>query len=178
MKIYIARHGETNYNLLELHNADPNVDVHLTENGVTEAKRLAQDLREKSFDAIYISELPRTRQTADYVNQTRNLPILVDARLNDINSGFEGKKVSEYHALRDASADPFTYRAPGGESPEDVYNRTKDFLDDLKKQSYENVFIVTSKHNVRHFRNIIDNLDPRESLKQHIQNAEVIIREI
>lgn len=178
MKIYIARHGETNYNALGLHNADPKVDVYLTEKGIQEAKDLAQKLGDEAFDAIYVSELPRTLQTAEYVNQERNLPIYVDARLNDIDAGFEGKSVADYHMLRDASVDPFTFKMPNAESPEDVYNRVKSFLEYLKHQNYKQVLIVTSKHNFRHFRNIIDGIDPRESLKQHIPNAEVLVREI
>lgn len=178
MKIYVVRHGQTNYNVLGLHNSDPKVNVHLTEDGIAEAKRLAEELRKEKFDAIYVSELPRTRQTAEYINQYHNLPIIVDARLNDINSGFEGQKVADYHAVRNASNDPFTYRYPGAENSEDVFDRTKSFLKSLKTSDFSNVLIVTSKHNLRHFRNIIDGLDPRETLKQHVKNAEMLIREI
>lgn len=178
MIVYIVRHGETNYNTLGLHNADPAVDVHLTEKGIEEARRLAQELQDKPFDVVYVSELPRTQQTAAYLERDRNIPRIVDARLNDINAGFEGQLVSEYHKLRDAANDPFTYKVSGAESSEDVYNRTDNFIRDLKNQDYRSVLIVTSKHNFRHFRNIIDGLDPRESLKQHVPNAEVLVREI
>lgn len=178
MKITVVRHGQTNYNVVGLHNADPTVDVFLTEVGISEAKQLAEQFKNEPFDAIFVSELPRTKQTAEYINRFHNLPILVDKRLNDINSGCDGQKAAEFRAERDASPDSFTYRREGFESSEDVYNRTADFLRDIKKKGYENVLVVTSEHNFRHFRNIMDHLDPRISLSQPVPNATALIREI
>ena len=178
MKIIVVRHGQTNYNVVGLHNADPTIDVFLTEVGINEAKQLAEQFKDEPFDAIFVSELPRTRQTAEYINQFHDLPIIVDKRLNDINSGCDGQKAAEFRAERDASLDSFTYHREGFESSEDVYNRTADFLRDIKKKDYKNVLVVTSKHNFRHFRNIIDHLDPRISLSQPVPSATTLIREI
>ena len=178
MKITVVRHGQTNYNVVGLHNADPTVDVFLTKVGISEAKQLAEQFKNEPFDAIFVSELPRTKQTADYINQFHDLPIIVDKRLNDINSGCDGQKAAGFRAERDASPDSFTYRREGFESSEDVYNRTADFLRDIKKKGHKNVLVVTSKHNFRHFRNIIDHLDPRISLSQPVPNATALIREI
>lgn len=150
MNLYIVRHGQTNYNVAGLHNANPKVDVHLTDTGISEAKVIAEKLKDIPFDA----------------------------RLNDIDSGFEGRPVTDYHLLRDNSPDPFTYRYPGAESSEDVYHRTEEFLKDLKSQDYHDVLVVTSKHNFRHFHSIIDHLNPRTSLKKHVKNAEILIRKI
>ncbi len=175
MKIYLARHGETNYNVLGLHNVDPTVDVHLTAKGISEAKQLAEKLQAVHFDAVYVSEMPRTAETASYV--TRLKPN-VDKRLNDIDSGFEGKSVHDYHAVRDSSPDRYLFKVAGHESSEDVYHRTIDFLRDLKLANYENVLIITSLHNLRHFRSIIDEIPPREGLNFHFNNADFIMREI
>ncbi len=178
MKITVVRHGQTNYNVAGLHNSDPSIDVHLTPDGINEAKQVALELKDEPFDALFISELPRTRQTAEYINEYHKLPILVDARLNDINTGFEGQTVEQYHKKRGASPDIYTFRHGDAESSEDVYNRTEAFIEDLRKQNYSNVLIVTSKHNYRHFRNIIDRLDPRRSLREHVSNAEILVRYI
>lgn len=178
MKLTIVRHGQTNYNVLGLYNSDPTVDVFLTETGIDEAKCVAEQLKDEPFDAIFISELPRTRQTAEYINKYHKLPLFVDARLNDINTGFEGQAVEHYHKKRDASPDIYTFRYRNAESSEDVYKRVDAFIKDLRKQNYSNVLIVTSKHNFRHFRNIVDGLDPRKSLHEPIPNAEILIRKI
>lgn len=179
MKITIVRHGQTNYNVLGLNNADPNIDVSLTPAGIAEAERIAEQLKDESFDALFVSELPRTKQTASYINKYHHLTPIEDARLNDINNGFEGKPVKDYHDKRDLSEDPFTFRgAKNAESSKDVYDRTQDFLGFLVAQPYQNVLIVTSRHNIRHFRNIIDGLDPRETIKNQVANVEVTVREI
>ena len=179
MKITIVRHGQTNYNVLELNNADPNVDVHLTDSGIAEAKRIAEQLKYEPFDAVFVSELLRTKQTAEYINKYHGLTPIEDSRLNDIRNGFEGKTVKEYHDMRDLSENPFTFRVTNdAESSKDVYERTKEFLNDLKSLDYRSVLIVTSRHNVRHFRNIIDNIDPAKTIKDHVANTEITVREI
>lgn len=173
------RHGQTNYNVMRLHNADPNINVCLTPDGIIEAKKVAEQLRNEPLDVIFVSELLRTKQTANYINKYHDLPVIVDSRLNDINSGFEGRSIEEYHNKRDSSADAFTYRfSEDVESPEDVFKRTQGFLEYLTTLEYNNILVVTSKHNFRHFRSIIDNLDPRRSLKEYIPNAKIMIREI
>ena len=79
MKLYLARHGWTNYNDLRLCNADPTVDVHLTPTGVSQAEALADKLKQTALDHIIVSELKRTQQTAEIVNRFHHLEIEVDA---------------------------------------------------------------------------------------------------
>lgn len=91
MKIYFARHGKTNYNDHELCNADPGVDVHLTAQGIEQSRALAGKLKAVPINHIFVSELRRTRQTADIVNEFHHVEIEVDPLLNDHRSGFEGQ---------------------------------------------------------------------------------------
>lgn len=63
MKLIAIRHAETNYNVKNLVNYDPSVDVHLTEKGMKQATELAEQLKDFKFDRIYISRLKRTKQT-------------------------------------------------------------------------------------------------------------------
>ena len=81
MKLYLARHAETNYNIAKLANADPNIDVHLTEHGIEQAENLAELLKDVDYDIVYISELPRTRQTAEIINITIKSSLLMDASM-------------------------------------------------------------------------------------------------
>lgn len=93
MIIYCMRHGRTNYNDLGLCNDDPAQDVHLTATGIEQAQSAAIALRDVGFDRILVSPLPRTRQTAEIVNQFHAVPIVVHPDLIDIRSGFDGKPV-------------------------------------------------------------------------------------
>ena len=143
MKIYLARHAETNYNLLKLCNSDPAVDVHLTDKGIAQAENLSKTLYEADFDSVYISELPRTRQTAEIVNRSHNKAITVDARLNDNQTGFEGKPVTKWLTALRASKDQWTANFNGGESLERTVERVTDFMNELIVQPYASVLIVT-----------------------------------
>jgi broad specificity phosphatase PhoE len=156
-----------------LENSDPTVDVHLTKEGIKQANQLAETLRNVKLDAIIVSELPRTFQTAEIVNQYHGLQIEKDASLNDIRSGFEGKPVADYHKLRGTAKDPFTTRFNSGESPRDVYKRTQKFLKKLERRSEKTVLIVTSKHNLRHFKSVANGTDPSSSLGIPVANTEV-----
>jgi len=158
MKIYVARHAETNYNELGLANDDPNVNVFLTKKGKEQAKKLAKELKDKQIDLIIVSGLNRTRETAEIVNQYHKAPIIVDKNLNDNRSGYEGRLISDYNKERDSSEFPLEVRLNGGESILDVYARTKVFLDSLINRSEENILVVTSSIIVQQINNIIDGL--------------------
>lgn len=143
MKVYFARHGRTNYNDLELCNADPTVDVHITAIGTEQAKALADKLKDVKFDHIFTSELKRTQQTAEIVNRFHHVPIEVDPLLNDHRSGYEGKSAKLLIAAMDKAENKWTARFNGGESIEDVKQRMKTFLEKLKSQPYETVLVVS-----------------------------------
>jgi broad specificity phosphatase PhoE len=145
MKVYLARHGRTNYNDLGLCNADPTVDVHLTPTGVMQAEALADKFKHSQIDRIFASELKRTQQTAGIINQFHGLKIEVDPRLNDGRSGFEGKHFKDYDEALDAATNKWTARFNGGESIEDMKKRAAEFVEDLRIRNYESVIIITSQ---------------------------------
>lgn len=143
MKIYFARHGRTNYNDLDLCNADPSVDVHITATGIEQAKVLTEKLKDVPLDHIFASELKRTQQTAEIVNQLHNVTIEIDSLLNDHRSGYEGKSAKLLIKAMDEAENRWTVRFNGGESIEDVKQRINMFLEKVKKQPYETVLIVS-----------------------------------
>lgn len=144
MKLYLARHTRTNYNDLQLCNADPAVDVHLTPIGITQAETLAKKLEHVDFDHIFVSELRRTKQTAEIINKFHNVAIEIDPRLNDGRSGFEGKPFEEYMQVFNAAKNKWTARFNDGESVEDIKQRVAGFIHDLQIKDYDAVLIVTS----------------------------------
>ncbi len=163
MKIYLARHGRTNYNDLNLCNSDPSVDVHITGEGIKQAEALAAKLRGTSIDRIFVSELRRTQQTAEIVNQFHEVPIEADPLLNDYRSGYEGKPAAMLMDAIDAAEDKWTTRFNGGESIEDMKKRVADFLHALKAKPYDAVLIVTSGWVVRVAIAVIQNISNDEA---------------
>lgn len=143
MIVLLTRHGRTNYNELRLCNADPAVDVFLTSEGIEQAKELKTELIKYDVQKIYVSDLARTFETASYCTPDSNIPIIQDKRLSDIKTGFENKPVHEF--MKYIEPDPFTVKAPGGESFQDLKVRVHSFIDFLEQACDESTLIVTHK---------------------------------
>lgn len=143
MKIILVRHAQTNYNILKLANADPSVDVHLSEEGIKQAENLAELLKDVDYDVVYISELPRTRQTAEIINKYHDKELIVDPRLNDNKTGFESKPVADFLNAVESADDPWNAVFGDGESLNTAAERAQKFIDELRTKEYETVLVVT-----------------------------------
>ena len=94
MKLYVVRHGETEYNAHGRFAGS--TDVPLNGVGYTQAGQLAEKLSEISFDRIVTSPMLRARQTADIINRGRSLPLAVMDGFAERNMGvYEGLTRSE-----------------------------------------------------------------------------------
>lgn len=149
MKVYCIRHGETSYNLLGLCNDDPTRNVRLTTTGRQQAEAAAERLRTVPLERIYVSPLPRTRETAEIVNRHHQVPIETHPALGDIVSGFDGRPVADYFAA--IAHDCLNAKAPGGESLMEHKDRVLDFLAWLSEQPYGNVLVVAHEETLRVF---------------------------
>lgn len=175
MKIYLARHAQTTYNVEKRLNSDPSVDVRLTDLGIQQAQNLAKKLSGEQFDAIYISELPRTRQTAEFINEHHNLPLIVDKRLNDNASGFEGGTVHEYLAAFNGSDNRWHARFNDGESLAEARNRASDFLNELKTKPHKAALVVTHGYIVESIYGILHNLGHEEASAYQLSQGEFAV---
>jgi broad specificity phosphatase PhoE len=171
MKIYFARHGRTNYNDLELCNADPSVDVHLTPDGTKQAKALAENLKIIDIDHIFISELRRTRQTAEIVNEFHHVNIEVDPLLDDHRSGFEGQSAQLLMKALDKSEDRWTARFNDGESIDDMKQRVANFINKVRTTDYDSVLVVTSGWVIQAAVAILKNISNEDAWKLDVQQA-------
>ena len=140
MKLYVARHGETEWNALN--KICGRTDIPLTERGLEQAKLLAANMADKQLDVIIASPMIRAQQTAAAVSEAIDVPVLTDERLIEQNFGdFEGldRGTPEYLANKRQ----FAYRYPGGESQMDVAYRVYGLIEELKgKYPDKNVLLV------------------------------------
>lgn len=162
MHIYIARHGETNYNVLDICTSDPAADAYLTGEGIAQSQKLAAKLKTAPIEHVFVSRLKRTQQTAGYINKGRDIPVSVDARLDDNRSGFDGRPTKEHIAALKASSDMWNERFNDGESWQDVHARVTEFLAGLREQPHQTVLIVTSMSIVQMIHVIINDLAPEQ----------------
>ena len=174
MKLIATRHAETNYNVKDLVNYDPNVDVHLTEKGVKQAEDLAEQLKDFNFDAVYISRLKRTKQTAEIINRYHGLDLVVNELLDDTRNGFEGRPYSEAKGWRDSQPDPVNARYLNKyESVGDMTNRVCEFLEYLKQhhRDDETILIITSSHLIKQLRMLNGEITMQELLDAPAKHA-------
>lgn len=140
MKIYVARHGQTQWNLEN--KTCGRTDIPLTELGLEQAQLLAERTRDLKIDVIISSTMIRAQQTAAPVAALHGLPVLVDERLVEQDYGiYDGKSRFDEGFL--ANKRNFAYRYPGGESMMDLAHRIYGFLDEItQKYAGKNVLLV------------------------------------
>ncbi len=144
MKLIIIRHGKTEWNTLK--KAAGQVDIPLNETGIEQAKETKEKLKNIPIDIIITSPLIRAKQTAEIINEDRNVPIIVDNRAIERDLGvYEGMPNSEeiFNEIR-----YYTKNVPvkNGEDCKTYTKRVFDFLDDVIKEyknKYENVLICS-----------------------------------
>jgi broad specificity phosphatase PhoE len=156
--IYLARHGQTEWNRLGRLQGDPDLDPV----GYINRVSLWLLLKDQPIATIYTSERQRTRRTAELVARQHQLTIEERAAINEISPGVlegicfgqmaqisrpsdracevvsRGSKpdvtLRQIQAIAHAAArDPLGGRIPLGESYYDLVKRTATFIDELRR---------------------------------------------
>jgi probable phosphoglycerate mutase len=172
MKLYFMRHGETNYNRLGLCNDEPTKPVYLSETGIRQAEQARDLLADVTLDQIIVSELPRTRQTAEIVRGQRDIPILVHSALNDIQSGHEGLPVAAY--FKATGHDRLHIRPANGESVLDFKSRVLPFIDWLATKPWKHALVVVHEETLRILFAYFNKLDDGAMLDLHFANCQIV----
>lgn len=180
MRMLFLRHGESEYNLRGLCNADPIVPVSLTSKGRLQAIAAAQRLRNMPIRRLYVSRLKRAHETAAIVNASHCAEIHVDGRLDDRNTGYEGKPVADYLSAMHRAADPFSWKAPAGESYAEMVGRVHDFLEEIVHDDASTVLIVAHHEVLQAVTGYVRNLSLPEMWAvwvDHCETREFELRE-
>ena len=153
MKLYLIRHGETDWNTVKrLQGA---TDIPLNENGEALARATAEGMKDIPLDLIITSPLKRAYRTAELVRGERDIPLLTDERIREICFGdYEGLvSKSEGYSIPDPDFKFFFTKTdmyqtpPNGESIESLLERTNDFLEELKtREDLKDKTILISSH--------------------------------
>jgi len=154
MELYIARHGQTEYNVLGRIQGS-GLDSLLTPVGVEQAKTLGKTIEGIEFDTIYSSPLKRAMDTTRIVFNDENLfenRALTDSRLVEIGMG-EAEGLVWEDARKGLIPDPFDPEyylpPPGGEELPDMIARIDSFLQELATKPYQRVFVLTHGYALR-----------------------------
>ena len=154
MRIILARHGETSWNVEGRHQGQ-SFDIPISEVGQTQAKALAERFRCQDIARAVASPLLRARQTAERSLGARAAMLTFDPGFMEISHGeWEGRLATEirdgFPELQQAWRErPETVRFPGGESLQDVQDRAwPAFLRATEGLGEEDTLLVVSHDGV------------------------------
>ena len=154
MKITAVRHAHTTYNRWWRLNGNPKIPVKLSSKGRKQAHDLAEKLKSEQFDHIVVSQMPRTRETADIINENHGCDVSVEPRFNDIDTGFEGLPVVWWWFRLRLSKDPVNAVFNKGESLKASHARVEEAIDDLQKLPYKSILVVAHRHTIHSFQEV------------------------
>lgn len=146
--IYLVRHGQTAWNKEEIFRG--RADIPLNETGLKEAELAAEYFRGLKIDHIYSSPLSRAYQTAERIARVCSLEVQRSEGLVDMSFGiWEGRTLEEikredgelYRLWRES---PHLVCFPGGESLDQVRNRSMGALEALLRLHPEETLILVS----------------------------------
>ena len=142
MKVYFVRHGQSEGNISDRHNAW--AQVPLTEQGKKDAAMAGRLLKGISFDKVYTSDLIRAIQTKEIAMPDAEyevLPMLREVCVGDLLGRKVTDCIEEYGEIYNQHRYMTNYAPYGGESREDLHKRIREFLAMLEKTDYENVAV-------------------------------------
>ena len=143
MKLYVARHGETTWNVVD--KICGRTDAPLTDKGRAQAAALAEKAGDKGIEVIIASPLQRAYETAMAVSEKIGVPVFKDERLMEQHYGvYEGMSRFDEGFLADKRQ--FAAGYPGGESMFRLAHRIYGFLDDVKER-YPDQTVLLVCHN-------------------------------
>ena len=152
MRIYLVRHGETEWNRVRQFQGRSNLP--LNQEGRKQVKALAAALKNKPLTAIYTSPLIRALETARLIKAFHpSTPIFEEKGLIEMDLGeFDGMKAQDwaeqYPDFRKAwNENPASVKMPGGESLKEVQARAKEALERITRIYSPDTTLLISSHN-------------------------------
>jgi broad specificity phosphatase PhoE len=150
LRILIARHGETEWNLSRRFQG--HLDSPLTGRGQDQAERLAGRLADENIGAVFSSDLGRALQTATPIAEQHGLSPRTSHLLREIDCGAWTGRTKDALAREFPEATecyrltPSEHRMPGGESLADVQARGLAFLTELRNLAFDQTVVVITHH--------------------------------
>jgi alpha-ribazole phosphatase/probable phosphoglycerate mutase len=178
MKIYVTRHGQTDYNKKRMMQGLS--DIPLNDVGIAQAKARRESIGDIEFDAVYASPLIRAVKTAEIIGNVTEDQVIKDERIIEANFGkYElmgyystGLKMMAYWSF------PEIFPAPEGvETIRQMRDRTASFLEELKKKDYENVLVACHGGIIRPIRGYLENKKSGIIWRPRPKNCEIFVYE-
>ena len=143
MKIYYVRHGQTDLNLAKKMQGG-GTEKELNETGVSQAYNTKKELENVKYDLVICSPMKRAKQTAEIINEGRDIPIITDERIRERKLGdYEGRDVTE--EMENNIWDyKLNYNIPNGENLHDFEKRIDEFFDYIKEKYHDKSVLIVA----------------------------------
>lgn len=153
-KIYVVRHGQTDYNLRGVVQGS-GINAPINQNGEKQAEAFYQNFKHIPFDKVYYSGLIRTKQSIERFIQG-DIPHECIPELNEISWGnYEGLPMDHqeneyYHNMLEKwSKGELDHKIMGGESPLDVSKRLEKGMERILKNGGQNILVCMHGRAIR-----------------------------
>ncbi len=136
MKLYVIRHGETDWNVKRLFQGQ--INTSLNEKGEAQAREAKERIRDLglTFDAVYSSPIDRAARTIEIVTGLERSQFHLDERLMEMNFGILDETPFDKEAPLAGTLfhKPSAYVPPeGAESFDELRERIASFLSQMRK---------------------------------------------
>lgn len=148
MRLILVRHGETLWNREK--RILGHTDIDLSDRGCEQARLVAAALKDETVAAVYSSSLRRARQTADEIVRFHDLEARPDDAFMELDAGeldgltFEEAMSSHGEFFKEWAAEGRSVKLPGGESIEELEERTWSAVQGLVQTHSDETVIVVS----------------------------------
>lgn len=177
MRIYLARHGETRWNVERRMQGWG--DSALTNLGHQQAQRHGELLKRERVSRIFASDLGRVRQTLACIQEHCDVDMRFDANLRECNMGqWEGQRVEDIQQewqveYRQWRQDSERFSPPAGESISDMKPRIAKVLDSVTGDTASRVAFVTHGITTRVLLDLLIGLTDQQKQQLRIPNGVV-----
>lgn len=180
LRMYLARHGETDWNVER--RLQGGTDTELNTTGRQQAVKLGDRLKGIRLDAVYSSTLKRSRDTAEIVRGQLPLKSLADLGERKLGK-FEGQRVE---AMDPVTAIEYKKRVrnpddalDGGESLNQFFQRVRAVIGSIREQHASGAILIVGHQNTNRMilRALLD-LTPEQALSINQANDELYLIEL
>lgn len=144
MQLVFIRHWETIDNIEHcIWNLERDMLVQITKKGEQQALQAGELLKEDAFDAIFVSDMLRTQQTAKAIFGD-DAWFIFDTRLREgVVSNTHGTKYAYWEMPLEERVKLRLEWFEDGEMYSNQVNRIKKFLDEIASKEYKKVAVIT-----------------------------------
>lgn len=131
----------------------------LTKEGVSLAKKVAEELKLFDIERIVCSDLVRAKETAKIINKVLNLPVTYVSELREFNAGLvSGMKYDKANKLYPVKVNDYknmNFKYPKGETLGEFKTRIEDYYKNIIK-NYNKTLFITHRNTISVIHNYIN----------------------